>query len=112
MFIMNVVWPITALYFGPLAVWGYFRSGMKTTAAHMQQMRQEVRAELAQEQMAGAEGWAGRQQSGAPQTGPTREQTAVAVSHCGAGCTLGDTERSAGSEREPHGFRAIACLNS
>jgi hypothetical protein len=29
--IMNFVWPITALYFGPVALWGYFRSGLKMT---------------------------------------------------------------------------------
>jgi hypothetical protein len=27
MWIMNVVWPITALYAGPLALWGYFTFG-------------------------------------------------------------------------------------
>lgn len=27
--IMNFVWPITALRFGPAALWGYFRSGLK-----------------------------------------------------------------------------------
>ncbi len=27
MWIMNAVWPITALYAGPLALWGYFKVG-------------------------------------------------------------------------------------
>jgi len=27
MWILNVVWPVTALYAGPLALWGYFRFG-------------------------------------------------------------------------------------
>ena len=31
--IMNFVWPITALYFGPVALWGYFRSGLKRPPA-------------------------------------------------------------------------------
>ena len=26
---MNLVWPATALYFGPLAVWGYVRDGRR-----------------------------------------------------------------------------------
>jgi hypothetical protein len=30
MWIMNIVWPVTALYFGPLAVWYYFRYGRLT----------------------------------------------------------------------------------
>jgi hypothetical protein len=27
MWIMNLVWPITALYFGPLALWAYYQWG-------------------------------------------------------------------------------------
>lgn len=54
MAIMNAVWPITALYLGPLAVWAY------------------VRREQLDERM------------------PDWWPTAKGVSHCGAGCTLGD----------------------
>jgi hypothetical protein len=25
--VMDAVWPITALHFGPVAVWGYYRFG-------------------------------------------------------------------------------------
>jgi hypothetical protein len=53
MAIMNWVWPITALYAGPLAVWAYFAWG-KASAK------------------------------------PRAAGVAVDVSHCGAGCTLGD----------------------
>jgi hypothetical protein len=53
MAVMNWVWPITALYWGPVALWGYF-----------------VRDRRADD----AEWWS----------------TAKAVSHCGAGCTIGD----------------------
>ena len=53
MAIMNWVWPITALYAGPLAVWAYFAWGKAS----------------AKSRAAGV---------------------AVDVSHCGAGCTLGD----------------------
>ncbi len=31
MWIMNLVWPITALYAGPLALWGYFTVGRLST---------------------------------------------------------------------------------
>jgi hypothetical protein len=27
MWIMNIVWPVTALYFGPVAIWAYYRMG-------------------------------------------------------------------------------------
>jgi hypothetical protein len=78
MWIMNVVWPVTALYFSVVALWGYYRIGRKMAKNSMQ-------------------GMAGGQMSmdskppekqGRPD--PTWEQTAVSDSHCGAGCTLGD----------------------
>ena len=45
MLIMNFVWPISAIYFGPGALWGYFRSGPKMTKEHHQQMQRAVQAE-------------------------------------------------------------------
>lgn len=59
MHVMEAVWPVTALYLGPLAVlwyrrWRSVRSG-RGTREH-----------------------------------PTPVATTLAVSHCGAGCTLGD----------------------
>jgi len=53
MAIMNAVYPITALYWGPLAPWFYFRFGDSASGDRF----------------------------------PTLSK---AVSHCGAGCTLGD----------------------
>jgi Domain of unknown function (DUF4396) len=53
--VMEAVWPITALYLGPLAWLGYRRWG----------------------------------RTGAPRHGE-RVAVAISVSHCGAGCTLGD----------------------
>lgn len=56
--VMEAVWPLTALYFGPLAIWAYRRFGHAGMA------------------------------------GPTRRprwpSVAVSVTHCGAGCILGD----------------------
>ena len=63
--IMEVVWPITALYFGPLAVWAYRAWGRPAT--HRWQATR-----------------------GDPPGKPGYATTAVGVSHCGAGCTLGD----------------------
>jgi hypothetical protein len=68
MFIMNLVWPITALYWSVVALRAYFRTGQRMTKAHQQQQDSE--------------------QSESEKPSPM--QTAVAVSHCGAGCTLGD----------------------
>lgn len=65
MWIMEIVWPVTALYFGPFGLWAYTRWGRPQTskwqAAH-----------------------------GDAPTKSFAATVAVGVSHCGAGCTLGD----------------------
>ncbi len=65
--IMNVVWPITALYFGPAGVWGYFKSVPKMTKQHQQNMQNEIRSELRGEQ-SGAP-------IGIPSSGPSGERS-------------------------------------
>lgn len=77
MWIMNLVWPITALYLSVFALWGYFRFGRGMTKGAMRGMSQEqTQHEIAQ----------GAQVSGEP----TWQQVAISDSHCGAGCVLGD----------------------
>ena len=71
MWIMHLVWPITALYAGPLALWAYFRIGRLSTHKRMQEAKQ-------------------RGEKPAPQRKPFWQTVSVGVSHCGAGCTLGD----------------------
>jgi hypothetical protein len=84
MWIMNVVHPVTALYWGPVWLWAYVRwgRGMATGA-----LRREADA-LARR---GADPReltrAGTATDGAHLR---RWNVANAVSHCGAGCTLGD----------------------
>ena len=39
MAVMNVVWPVTALYAGPLALWGYFTVGRLATHRRMHAAR-------------------------------------------------------------------------
>lgn len=56
--VMEAVWPLTAAYFGPLAVWAYRRLGHAGMAV--------------------------------PSRRPRWSSVAVSVSHCGAGCVLGD----------------------
>ncbi len=63
--VMEAVWPITGLYFGPLAIGAYRAWG-----------RPDSRR------------W--RRENGDPPPKPGYATTAVGVSHCGAGCTLGD----------------------
>jgi hypothetical protein len=65
--IMEIVWPVTALYFGPVAWWGYRRFGRQVSPKWLR--------EKGVDEPPGKPGWA---------------TTAVGVSHCGAGCTLGD----------------------
>ena len=63
--IMEIVWPVSALYLGPLAVWAYLRWGRPRT-----------------------EMW--QRQHGTPVSPSFAASVAIADSHCGAGCTLGD----------------------
>jgi hypothetical protein len=44
--IMNFVWPITALYLGPAAFWGYFKSGSKAAEQHGWEMQHQIHADL------------------------------------------------------------------
>ncbi len=67
MWIMNVVWPVTGLYAGPLALWGYFGIGRLSSVE--------------------AERRAGDRK---PQEKSFWQAAALAATHCGSGCTLGD----------------------
>jgi hypothetical protein len=61
--VMSLVWPITALFAGPLALWVYFRFGRGMGhAGHGHGMQRK----------------------------PFVASVAIADTHCGAGCTLGD----------------------
>ena len=63
--VMEAVWPITALYFGPLALWAYRRWGRPMSNKWMEE-------------------------HGDPPKKSHAATTAVGTSPCGAGCTLGD----------------------
>lgn len=78
MWVMNFVWPITALYFSVFAVWGYFRIGRPMTKDSMEGMSKDEMDKHMKEQEEQA------------RRDPTASQTALSTSHCGAGCTLGD----------------------
>jgi hypothetical protein len=65
--VMEAVWPVTALYAGPAGVWLYRRYGRTTSAR-----------------------WLRENNRGEPPDKPRWATIATGVSHCGAGCTLGD----------------------
>ena len=73
MAIMSLVWPITALYMGPVAIALYLRSlpvsqkKLTSTSAQMQEAMESTK-----------------------DLPPTPLQNAIAVFHCGAGCSIGD----------------------
>jgi hypothetical protein len=71
MWIMNVVWPVTAIFGGPLWFWFYFRFGRLSTAEAIRTARTQHRAPPTKRK-------------------PFAAMVAEATSHCGAGCTLGD----------------------
>lgn len=71
MWIMNIVWPITALYSGPLGLWAYFSVGRLSTQRAMQEAQNH-------------------DAKSAARTKPFWQSVALAASHCGSGCTLGD----------------------
>lgn len=71
MWIMNIVWPITALYGGPLALAAYFTMGRLSTYDRVMKAKQA-------------------QQENPGKKKPFWQMTALAATHCGSGCTLGD----------------------
>ncbi len=71
MWIMNVVWPITALWAGPLALWGYFKIGRLSVQSSIEAAKE-------------------RSEKPASKNKPFAVDVALAATHCGAGCSLGD----------------------
>ncbi len=74
MAIMNIVWPVTALYGSVFALWAYFRYGRKKS--------KEAQANISEEEH--------KKMMKDAKEHPRVSQISVAASHCGAGCSLGD----------------------
>lgn len=71
--IMNVVWPVSALYLSVAALWAYYRFGRKkATNAFPRRMSHQHEGSRTQNQE------------------PSPSQIAIGTSHCGAGCMLAD----------------------
>jgi uncharacterized protein DUF4396 len=108
--VMNFVFPITALYLGPLALalyWRWGRAAARTAMAPMPMSRvaasrvavasagdgmQMHGGQHAHHEMAGAAGPDGTDEPAQPgeRARPWWVTMAIEVSHCGAGCSLGD----------------------
>jgi hypothetical protein len=71
MWIMNIVWPVTALYSGPLGLAAYYGFGRLSTQHRAMEARQR-----------------GEEEPGKKK--PFWQMVAIAATHCGSGCTLGD----------------------
>ncbi|HKI84370.1 MAG TPA: DUF4396 domain-containing protein [Desulfuromonadales bacterium] len=69
--VMNLVWPISALYAGPLGLWAYFKLGRLSTKGAMQSAKS-------------------RGEEPPAQSKPLWQSVGLAATHCGSGCTLGD----------------------
>jgi hypothetical protein len=71
MWIMNVVWPVTALWAGPLGLWAYVRYGRAGAERAFQQAQAHHEAPP-------------------NKTQPFAVLAGKGATHCGSGCTLGD----------------------
>jgi hypothetical protein len=71
MWIMDIVWPITALYSGLLGLWAYYSIGRLSSKPAVRQARERGEDEPGKKK-------------------PFWQMVGVAATHCGAGCTLGD----------------------
>jgi hypothetical protein len=74
MWIMNLVWPLTALYFSIFGLWFYFRAGRKMTKTTMASGTEHEHKQMTRR----------------TPSAPTFTQAAISDFHCGAGCVLGD----------------------
>lgn len=98
--IMNFVFPITALYFGPFVLVFYWRWGRAASRSATVPMAIPVPMSMASANMTDAPEAPDRPASGivgaAPATPPGERGRpwwvimAIEVSHCGSGCALGD----------------------
>ncbi len=84
MAIMNLVHPISALYWGPVWIWAYFTRGRRSSHKSLHHEAQRLIEENADTDQLKQEG----ESTDAKDVRPWHVSNAD--SHCGAGCTLGD----------------------
>jgi hypothetical protein len=71
MWIMNLVWPLVALFGSVIALWAYWRYGLLATHRAMMEAKK-------------------RQDKPANERKPFAASVGIAAGHCGSGCALGD----------------------
>ncbi|MEC4817703.1 MAG: DUF4396 domain-containing protein [Scytonema sp. PMC 1069.18] len=71
MWIMQLVWPITALWSGPLGLYAYYKIGRLSTKQRVQKAKE-------------------RGEEPPNKKKPFWQSVGVGATHCGGGCTLGD----------------------
>ena len=75
MMVMNLVWPLTALYLSVFGLFAYFRFGVpmaRSGGHHGEELQMDRQMKME---------W---------RAGPTLVDAAISATHCGAGCVLGD----------------------
>lgn len=98
--VMAWVWPVTALYWGPIGLWIYFTQGRKRIKRQSGDQRGQQQDSPGHENQDQAHpdqqhrrvngGDTSNGRGPGQQKDPTWDQVAISVGHCGAGCTLGD----------------------
>lgn len=97
MAIMNVVWPLTALYAGPLALVIYYWFGRQDSHHQMQHGNhaQHIHSDHSKHDMHGEQhaemssSMHSHEMSSMPEK-PFWQSVVLGVTHCGSGCTVGD----------------------
>lgn len=87
MAVMNVVWPVTALYGSVFALWFYWRKGR--AASGPKREPKDGQGEMRHKHGGHGDGM-GDMEMHKPQGPLTATQVTLATSHCGAGCALAD----------------------
>ncbi len=72
MWIMNIVWPVTALFAGLISLWGYFAYGRLASKSRVERAMAQDR-DMPNKRLT-----------------PFPVMVAKGAAHCGSGCTLGD----------------------
>jgi len=85
--VMELVWPLNALYWGPVALWAYYRIGRQK--AERSADRPAFPPSQPERGSNGHNPAASNDQE-QPQGRPTWQSVGLSASHCGAGCALGD----------------------
>lgn len=80
--IMDAVWPITALYWGPVALWFYLRRAKRMSPKWAEEHGTSIDEMMSSEEDDPPSYWPFAKRNWWP--------ISKGVTHCGAGCTLGD----------------------